>query len=86
MNSGMKSFAELKNCWVEFKIGDVFIPDPETILVELHSADVLQGKVLDVSPSGMQEETCAIVEVEGLKERVIVPVDRILSVHESSNR
>jgi hypothetical protein len=86
MNSGMKSFTDLKNCWVEFKIGDVFIPDPETILVELHSADILQGKVLDLSPSGVNEETCAIIEVEGLKERVIVPVDRILSVHGSSNR
>jgi hypothetical protein len=81
----MNNFTSLKNCWVEFKIGDVFIPNPEMILVELHGADVLQGKVLDVSPSGMPEEACAIVEVKGLKERVIVPVDRILTVHDSSN-
>lgn len=46
-------------------------------MLGLHSADVLQGKVLDLSASGVKEEPCAIIEVEGLKERVIVPFDRL---------
>jgi len=78
----MHSLTHLRNCRVEFKIADVFIPDPETRLVDLDSADILQGKVIDLTVNEREGQLLAIVDVEGLKEQFFVPVDRILSVHE----
>jgi hypothetical protein len=69
---------ELKNRWVHFRVCDVYMPDPEQLLIEMHGNDVLEGKVIDLSDSGMEEEAFAVVEVEGLKQPVIVPVERIL--------
>ncbi len=71
---------ELRNRLVHFRIRDVYIPDPEKVLLELRGADILHGKVLDLSGSGDRKEAFAIIEVEGLKDRVIVPVDRIIGV------
>lgn len=71
---------ELKNRWVNFRIRDVFIPDPQKLLIDLYGDDLLQGRVMDLSDSGRQEEVFAVVEVEGVNQPVIVPVARILSV------
>jgi len=69
---------ELKNRWVHFKISDVYLPDPRQLLVELHGNDVLEGRVIDLSDSGREAEVFAVVEVAGIGQRVIVPVQRIL--------
>lgn len=71
---------ELRNRWVNFRIRDVFIPDPQKLLIDLYGNDLLQGRVMDLSDSGRQEEVFAVVEVEGVNQPVIVPVARILSV------
>jgi hypothetical protein len=63
--------------WVNFRICDVYIPDPGQILTELHGKDLLQGKVIDVSDSGAEQEAFAVVEVEGLAQPVVVPMNRI---------
>lgn len=69
---------ELRNRWVHFRISDVYLPDPRQLLVELHGNDVLEGRVIDLSDSGLETEAFAVVEVIGLGQRVIVPVERIL--------
>jgi hypothetical protein len=69
---------ELKNRWVHFKICDVYLPDPRQLLIELHGNDVLEGRVIDLSDSGREAEAFAVVEVAGIGQRVIVPVQRIL--------
>jgi hypothetical protein len=71
---------ELRNRWVHFRIGDVYLPDPATLLLKLYGQHLLQGKVLDLSDSGMKAEAFAVVEVDGIEEPVIVPVERILGV------
>ena len=48
----------------------------------MHGDDLLQGKVLDVSDSGDQEAAYAVVQVEGIKETLIVPVGGIRGVIE----
>ena len=70
---------DLRNQWVQFKICDVYHPDPAQVLSDLHGGDLLTGKVIDLSDSGMQREAFAVVEVDGIEEPVIVPVERILS-------
>ena len=69
---------DLRNRWVHFRICDVYIPDPKEVLVTLHGNDLLQGKVIDLSDSGTQELAYAVIEVEGIDQPVIVPVERIL--------
>jgi hypothetical protein len=49
--------------------------------MELHGKDQLQGKVVDVSDSGSQEEAFAVVEVEGLPRPVVVPMKHIKGIH-----
>ena len=71
---------ELRDRWVHFKIRDVYIPDPEKLLVELYGDDLLQGKVVDLSDSGSRQGAFAVVEVEGVEQPVVVPVERILGV------
>jgi len=53
------------------------VPDPAQILMELHGDDVLQGKIIDSSDSGFQQNVFAVVEVEGLVQPVVVPMNRI---------
>jgi hypothetical protein len=70
---------DLRNQWVQFKICDVYYPDPAQVLRDLHGGDLVTGKVVDLSDSGMQKEVFAVVEVDGIEEPVIVPVEHIFS-------
>jgi hypothetical protein len=69
---------DLRHQWVQFKIRDVYHPDPTKVLTDLHGNDLLIGRVIDLSDSGLQKDAFVVVEVEGLVEPVIVPVERIL--------
>ena len=71
---------ELRNRWVHFKIRDVYIPDPAKVLVDMYGVDLLQGRVMDLSDSGRADGVFVVVELEGIEEPVIVPVERILGV------
>lgn len=68
---------DLRNQYVQFKISDIYIPDPLLVLYKLHGDDLLKGCVVDLSDSGMQKETFAVVRVEGIDQLLVVPVDRI---------
>ena len=70
----------LKDRWVHFRIRDVYYPDAEKLLSDLHGDDLLQGRVLDVSDDGAARAAFAVVEVEGLAQPVIVPSTRVLGV------
>jgi hypothetical protein len=61
-------------------IRDVYVPDPLAVLTELYGGDLLQGRVLEVSDAGAQREAFAVVVVDGLKQPVIVPIEKILGV------
>ena len=69
----------VRNRWVNFQINDIYIPDPGQILNELHGNDLLQGRVIDMSDGGTELEAFAVVEVEGLKQPIVVPMNRIRS-------
>jgi len=69
---------DLRDQRVQFKIRDVYHPDPTKILIDLHGDDILTGKVVDLSDSGMEKDAFVVVEVEGIAELVIVAAARIL--------
>jgi hypothetical protein len=66
--------------WVQFRIKDVYIPDPAQILMELHGKDELLGRVIDVSASEIQDEAFAVVEVEGLSRPVVVAMKHLKEI------
>jgi hypothetical protein len=71
------SVEEFRDRWVHFRIRDVYIPDPQVLLLDLHRDDVLQGRVLDFSDTGMPEGAFAVIKVDEIEQPVIVPVARI---------
>jgi hypothetical protein len=70
---------------VRFKIRDVYHPDPVKILTDLHGDDLLTGKIIDLSDSGMQKHAFAVIEVEGVSELLVVPIARVLGAIEDEN-
>jgi hypothetical protein len=73
---------DLKDHTVNFRICDIFYPDCQQILFQLHGNDVLQGRVVDLSVSGLVDGSFVEIDVEGLAEKVIVPLERILGISE----
>jgi hypothetical protein len=78
--SERNSLPDLTDRLVNFRVSDAYMPDPREILSELHSDDVLQGRVLDLSDSGLNACVYAVVEVEGVSQQIVVPIERILGV------
>jgi len=70
---------DLRDQKVQFQIRDVYHPDPTQVLFDLHGDDLLTGKVVALSDSGMQKDAFVVVEVEGIETLIIVPVERILT-------
>jgi hypothetical protein len=68
---------DLRNQRVQFKIRDIYHPDPTKVLMDLHGDDFLTGTVVDLSDSGLLKDAFALIGVEGIEEPVIVPVERI---------
>ena len=73
---------DLKNHTVNFRICDIFYPDCQQILFQLHGNDVLQGRVIDLSESGTFDGSFVEIKVDGLAEQIIVPLERILGICE----
>ena len=70
---------------VHFKIRDVYHPNPIKILTDLHGDDLLTGKILDLSDSGMQRNVFAVIEVEEIQELLVVPIERLFGALEDGN-
>ena len=65
---------------VHFRIRDVYLPDPHDVVFKIHADDVLEGKIVDMSDGGTADATYAVIEVDGINQPLIVPLDRILGV------
>jgi hypothetical protein len=70
----------LRSRHVHFKISDIYIPDPHLLLWQLHGDDLLRGKVIELSDNGTQQGAFAVVEVEGIEQPMIVPVERLVNI------
>jgi hypothetical protein len=65
---------------VHFRVCDVYIPDPPEVLNELYGNDILQGKVVDLTDSGEREKAFVVVKVEGVKNLLIIPAEKIIGI------
>lgn len=69
---------DLRNKRVHFRIRDVYIPEPEKLVMALHGDDLLQGTVLDVSREGQSMNVYAVVKLEGVAQQIVIAVEDIL--------
>jgi hypothetical protein len=72
--------ADLRNHFVKFRVSDIYLPESHVVLAQLHGNDLLEGKVVDTSDSGIEESRFVVVEVDGVRQLIVVPVDRIVCV------
>ncbi|MEQ1545843.1 MAG: hypothetical protein ABL924_12470 [Methyloglobulus sp.] len=62
---------------MKFRVSDIYFPDPQEVVKDLYENKVLDGKVVDLSDSGKQEDAFVVVQVEGVKKFLIVPIDKV---------
>lgn len=62
---------------MQFRVCDIYLPDPSSVLRELHGNELLCGRVIEMSDTGQEKDAFVVVEVEGIERRVIVPADCI---------
>jgi hypothetical protein len=67
-----------QNRLVHFRIRDVYYPEPQNVLAELHGDDLLQGRVIDVTDNQGREGAYAVIQVDGLEKPLIVAITRIM--------
>jgi hypothetical protein len=79
-NGLRKELENVPNPWVQFRIADVYVPEPAQILSELHGQEVLLGRVVDRSYSGIHGEAFAVVEVRDLSRPVVVAVKHLKEI------
>jgi hypothetical protein len=75
-----EQFAFLLNRFVRFKVSDVTIPGPQEVVNELYGGDIVQGKVVDITKSGAQEQAFIIVKVEGMNALLILPAEKVIGI------
>jgi hypothetical protein len=77
-----EQFMFLLNRFVRFKVSDVAVPGPQEVINELYGGDIVQGKVVDLTESGAQERAFIVVKVEGMKDFLILPADKVIGIAE----
>ncbi len=75
-----EQFTFLLNRLVRFKVSDVTIPGPQEVVNELYGGDIVQGKVVDITKSGAEEQAFIIVKVEGMNALLILPAEKVIGI------
>lgn len=75
-----EEFHFLMNRFVRFKVSDVTIPGPQAVVTELYGGDIVQGKVVDITESGTQEQAFIVVKVEAMKDFLILPAKKVIGI------
>jgi hypothetical protein len=76
----MRTLTDLKNQVVHFRVHDIYLPAFQEILNVLHGNDILEGKVVDLTDSGLQGNAFVVVKVEGVENVLIVPVEKVIDL------
>ena len=71
--------ADLVQRQVQFRLRDIYHPDPQAVVDELYGDSVLQGRVLDITQSD-DGTRFAVVKVAGLAEALLIAVNRITNI------
>ena len=79
----LQTALELRDREVQFRVLDVRVPEPQTLLMKLHGRDLVRGRVIGISQGECDHEYFAIVQVGGVDQPVVVPT-ALLQPHEES--
>ena len=63
---------------MQFRLADIYLPDPVAVVYELHCSDMLRGKVIEMSDIGELKDAFVVVAVNEFPHRMIVPVNRVV--------
>ena len=67
---------ELLNRRVQFRVRDIYLPDPQTVMKELYGESVLEGRVLEITEND-EGARFAVIEVSELYTPVLIAVEHI---------
>lgn len=70
---------ELVNRQVQFRVRDIYHPDPQSVMSQLFGESILEGQVLDITESD-EGARFAVVKVIGLDHPVLIAIDLIANV------
>ena len=62
---------------MQFRLGDIYLPDPLTLIYDLHRNQLIRGRVVEMSDSGEREDAFVVVVVDDIPHQMIVPVERV---------
>jgi hypothetical protein len=68
---------DLRDHYVQFRLGDIYLPDPLTLIYDLHRNRLVRGRVIEMSDSGAREDAFVIVVVDDIPHQMIVPVELV---------
>ena len=68
---------DLRDHYVQFRLGDIYLPDPLTLIYDLHRNQLIRGRVVEMSDSGEREDAFVVVVVDDIPHQMIVPVERV---------
>ena len=71
---------DFRNRLVNFRITDVFHPEPQELLFRVYGKTVLQGEVREITGQPGDPEQYLVIQLRDLPEPVIVPLRAILGV------
>jgi hypothetical protein len=71
---------DFRNRLVNFRITDVYHPEPQELLLRIFGQTVLQGEVREITGQPGDPEQYLVIQLRDLPEPVIVPVRSILGV------
>lgn len=72
------AYDSLKGRHIQFLVDDIHLPDPATVLRQLHAGEVLSGTVVDLSDGGKDGRVFVVIEVQGLRHPCVLAAERIL--------
>ena len=68
---------DLRDHYVQFRLGDIYLPDPLTLIYDLHRNHLVRGRVIEMSDGGEREDAFVIVVVDDIPHQMIVPVELV---------
>jgi len=81
MNSKAVERPTEKGTRVRFRISDVFLPDPPTVLGASAEDEEIEGRVIDFSDLGARRQFFAVIEVVQ-KQTVVVAIDKLVQTYD----
>ena len=71
---------DFRNRLVNFRITDVYHPEPSELLMRMFGDTVLQGEVVEITGKPSDPDRYLVIHLRDLPDPVIVPIRSILGV------